>query len=76
MIEQDCTKLSGWKASKCVWHQYSYLWIVPAFIIGFILGAIIPFSGDFFESFKPELLSIGLTITVLYALDQWRQDKL
>lgn len=76
MIEKDCTKLSGWKAVKCVWYQYSHLWIVPAFLAGFILGTIIPFGGDFFESFKPELLSILLTVTVLYGLDRWRQDKL
>jgi len=75
MIEKDCTKLSGWDAVKCIWSQYSYLWIAPAFIMGFILGAIVPFSGDFYESFKPEMLSIALTITLLYAFDQWRQEN-
>lgn len=74
-VKQDCTKKSGWEAVKCIWNEYSYLWIVPAFIIGLIIGVILPLDGTFFENFKSELLSIGLTVTVLYALDQWRQGK-
>ncbi len=80
MIEKDCTKLSGWEAIKCIWHEYSYLWIVPAFFLGITLGFSLGYSiqqdFDFLKSMIPEITGIGITVSAIYYFDRWRQDKM
>jgi len=77
---QKCSNLSGVEAVKCIWEKYSALWIIPSFIlgitIGFALGYAIPNRFNFIESMIPEIIGIGISITGIYYLEQWRQSKL
>ncbi len=80
MLNRVCSNMSGWEAVKCIWNKYSALWLVPAFILGitfgFALGYSIPNNYNLIENMIPEVVGIGISITGIYYLERWRQDKL
>ncbi|GEM_PF-3136459 len=75
----ECNNKSGWNAVKCVWREYSSLYIVPPFVTGLFVGFAFGFSinnlSEFIQSLLPELVGIGITLTGIYYLEQWRQSK-
>ncbi len=79
MAEKVCPQLSGWDLVKCIWERYSALWIVPGFILGITFGIVIGYSipNDYqlLENMIPEVVGIGVSITGIYYLERWREDK-
>lgn len=79
MNKTNCSEQTGWQAVKCIWEKYSALWLVPAFILGITLGFAIGYSVTnqyaFVESMIPEIVGIGISITGIYYLEQWRQGR-
>jgi len=79
MNKTNCSEQTGWQAVKCIWEKYSALWLVPAFILGITVGFAIGYSVTnqyaFVESMIPEIVGIGISITGIYYLEQWRQGR-
>ncbi len=76
---EECKNKTGWDTVKCVWREYASLYIVPPMITGIFIGFAIGFSindlSGLVESLLPEFVGIGITITGIYYLEQWRQGK-
>jgi uncharacterized protein YjbI with pentapeptide repeats len=75
-----------WEYIKHLWnHEYTALWLLPGILTGLFVGFALGWLADngitgeelrgLIDNFLPEAIGIGLTVTILYYFDQWREDR-
>jgi hypothetical protein len=71
-----------WELIKYYWnHKYTWLWVVPGLVVGLIVGYLIhgsvtnPGQEDFWGNIAQHLIGIILTVTLLYAYEQQRDER-
>jgi hypothetical protein len=73
-----------WQEVKRIWKTFPWLWFAPGLLLGLIIGFVLgigtgsSLEGWFADGFWPELLGIGITVSiidVLYRRNEKRQLK-